>query len=98
MVARDFEKHNFHEPIRIEVAQAENLRPDFRLDRQFFREFPPQRGFQLFALFDLAAGKLPLQAVSIGVVALTDQDAVVTSYDACSDQNGLRLGHQRMRL
>lgn len=63
------------------MSQPENLLADLGRDSQFFLEFPPQRSFEILARFHLATGKLPLEAVGVGVMPLADEDPVAFHQD-----------------
>jgi hypothetical protein len=59
-VVRYREENHFHVAVGIVVAQAENLPANFRLNQQFFFQFPLQRGWQFFSVFHLATREFPL--------------------------------------
>jgi hypothetical protein len=80
------------------VAQAKYLRANFRLYRQFFFQFPLQRGWKSFSFFHLAAGKFPLKSIGVGAPPLANQNAVAPAYDAGDYQNGFLFSHQGIRL
>ena len=92
--ASDRKENYFDIPVRVPVTYAKDLFAYFRLDHEFLGELAAKGGFQLFTLFDLASGKLPLHSVSVRMMALADQDTVAIYYDAGGDEDGFLLSHR----
>src|SRR3954452_7842566 len=69
-------------PLRIRPRIADHLTPNARLNSEFLFEFTSQCVGRRLAAFDFASRKLPLQAVRIRLLALTNEDATVTD-DEC---------------
>jgi hypothetical protein len=91
--APDRKENHFDIPVRVLVMYAKDLLTYFGLDHEFLRELAAKGGFQLFTLFDLASGKLPLHSVSVRMMTLADQDTVAICYDAGGDEDGFLLSH-----
>ena len=81
------EEDHFHIAVGIAVAQAENLRANFRLNGQFLFQFPPQRCGQTLSILYFATGKFPLQAVGVGAPPLANQNTV-SPYVGCRRRPG----------
>ena len=72
--------------VTIVVANVGNARPNFCVNPQLFLEFASKGLFRTFALFDLAAGKLPLQRHRLIGTALADQDKALANQQPCNDE------------
>ena len=59
--------------VRIRMRRAGQDGARCRFDAEFFAEFAPQAGGLVFAVFDFAAGELPLQGVKPVAAALADE-------------------------
>ncbi len=64
------------------VADVGDVRADFGADAEFFLEFARERLLGAFAVFDLAAGKLPLQGHGLVGSSLANQDQAITNQKA----------------
>ena len=61
-----------------------DLRPNLRLDAEFFVQLTAQRLLRCLARLDLAAGELPFQRQRLKLSSLTAKYLVTTQYD-CGD-------------
>src|ERR1017187_1014326 len=85
LVFMHFEESQFHRPpARVLVMDADDFVADGRLDAEFFLQLAPQGIAGLFALLDLAAGKLPFQRHHLMARPLACEDTVVV-HDQSSD-------------
>jgi hypothetical protein len=87
-------KNNLHVPVRVSVPEPVNFFPHVGINRQLLQELPAQRVLETLTLTNLAARKLPLQAILVRAVALADQDPLTIDYDAGRDQSGFPAAHK----
>src|ERR1035438_4678327 len=85
LVFMHFEESQFHRPpARVLVMDADDFIADGCLDAEFFLQLAPQGIAGLFALLDLAAGKLPFQRHHLMACPLACEDTVLV-HDKSSD-------------
>jgi hypothetical protein len=76
---------------RIAVQVPKDLPGFFHLDVQLLPEFPSERRFPILALFELAAGKFPLERELCRFTSLANQNTARPRDETGDDMNSFRL-------
>lgn len=91
-------KNHFNIAVGISVSQPENFAADFGVNRQFFRQFALERGFQIFAFPHLAAREFPLKPVGVRAAPLADENPSALDQDACRHEDRFLRRPQAARI
>lgn len=76
---------------RIAVHVPKDLPGFFYLDPQLLPQFPSERRFPILTLFELAAGKFPLERELCRFTSLANQNKARPRDETGDDMNGFRL-------